>query len=609
MALAPLPVAIPLLAAAFAAATRLFIPGRWINRIAIATSVVTAAVCCVLTAQSMEGRIVYWFGGWEPRDGVALGIAFVIDPFGAGLASLTALLVTAAFLFSSTYFDDVRALYHVLMLAFLGGMCGFSLTGDLFNLFVFFELMSVAAFALCAYKTEEPGPLQGAINFAVTNTVGAFLALSGIGLLYGRTGALNMAQVSRGLDAHPADALAVVAFLLITSGFLVKAAAAPFHFWLADAHAVSPTPVCVLFSGVMVQLGLYAAMRVYWTVFAGPLAGMEGGLRNVLVGAGLLTALLGGVMCFVQRNLKRLLAFSTVSHMGLMLIGFGLLEKAALGGTAAYIVGHGFVKGALFLGCGILLHRFRTIDELDLRGRGRAGSPALAVTGLLFALSALGLTGLPPFGTYLGDLLIEHSAAKLGYGWLSVVFVAAEILTGGAVLRAAGRVFLGWGSAPGAEADERGRVEEGPETQGGHQRIPAVMIVPAVALAIAGLASGFVPGARHTAEVAAAYLHDGAGHQLAVLEATASAPTLPEPPVPSLIPMVRGFSAAGGAVLLALASLFRRGLSGSSRLPGRTVLARSIDGLRTLHSGAAGDYVAWLTAGVAGFDVFFLLLL
>ena len=169
--------------------------------------------------------------------------------------------------FSWRYFEQVGTYYHALMMTFLAGITGFCLTGDIFDLFVWFELMGVSAYALTAYRPEERGPIQGALNFAITNSIGAYLSLSGIALIYGRTGALNMAQIAVALARHPAGRLVVVAFLLIISGLLIKGAIVPFHFWLADAHAVAPTPVCVLFSGVMVELGLYGIARVYWSVF------------------------------------------------------------------------------------------------------------------------------------------------------------------------------------------------------------------------------------------------------------------------------------------------------------------------------------------------------
>jgi multicomponent Na+:H+ antiporter subunit D len=154
------------------------------------------------------------------------------------------------------------------MLLFLAGMIGLCFAGDLFNLFVFFELMSVTAYALTAYKLEE-STLEGAFNFTITNSIAGFLILLGIGLLYGRTGALNLAEIGRSLARGGAHGVVLMAMVAVMTGFFVKAAQVPFHFWLPDAQAVAPSPVCVLFSGVMVALGLYAAARVYWTVFAG----------------------------------------------------------------------------------------------------------------------------------------------------------------------------------------------------------------------------------------------------------------------------------------------------------------------------------------------------
>ena len=172
-----------------------------------------------------------------------------------------------ALVFAWRFFEAVGPTFHALILVFLGALIGFALTGDLFNMFVFFELMSVSAYALTAYRIERAASLQGALTFAVTNSVGAVMILFGIALLYGRTGALNLAQVGEALASRPSDGLVVTAFALITGGFLVKAAIVPFHFWLADAYAVAPTPAAIVFTGVMSDLGIYAVARIYLTVF------------------------------------------------------------------------------------------------------------------------------------------------------------------------------------------------------------------------------------------------------------------------------------------------------------------------------------------------------
>src|ERR671931_1642335 len=437
--LVPLPVAIPLVAAAGLTATGHFLGRRADDLVGIATAASATVISTLLILRSLDHDLVYWFGGWRPRHGIALGVAFDVEPLSAGLAALAGALMTASFVFAWRYFDEVGTLFHVLMLIFLSAMSGFALSGDLFNMFVFFELMSVCAFALVGYAIEHRAPLQGAINFAVTNTVGALLLLFGIGLVYGRTGALNLAQIGRALQGPP-DGLLLVAFTLLLAGFLVKAGTVPFHFWLSDAYAVAPIPVCVLLSGVMSDLGLHALARIYWPAFSGAFAAHAGSVRGLLVGAGVLTALVGGAMAFFQRDLKRLLAFVTIAHVGIFLVGVGLLTARGLAGTTLYVVADGFVKGGLFLAVGILIRRVGDGDELRLRGRGRAAPLA----GLVFLLGGLGLAGLPPFGTFLGSALIIRSAGDVGYSWLPALLVVATILTGGTMLRAAARIFLGW---------------------------------------------------------------------------------------------------------------------------------------------------------------------
>ncbi|GHD98493.1 hypothetical protein GCM10010339_05890 [Streptomyces alanosinicus] len=235
----------------------------------------------------------------------------------------------AVVVYSWRYFDEPpeghAGTFPALILLFEAGMAGFALTGDLFDAFVFFELMGAVAYALTGYRIEDPRPVQGALVFVVVNSLGAYCSLLGIGLVYARTGELGLAQIGAQLARHRPDALLSVAFVLIVTGLLVKAAVVPLHFWLPDAHSVAPTPVCMLLSGVMVELGVYGTARVYWVVFSGPHGITHAHLRAVFVATGVLTALVGAVMCWQQRHLKRLLAFSTVGHVGLFLTGTALL--------------------------------------------------------------------------------------------------------------------------------------------------------------------------------------------------------------------------------------------------------------------------------------------
>jgi multicomponent Na+:H+ antiporter subunit D len=551
-----------------------------------------AVMLCVIMVRTTGGDQVYWFGGFRPARGVSIGIDFEVQPISAGLACLAAVLVTAAMTFSWRYFERVATYFQALMLTFLAGIVGFCLTGDLFDLFVWFELMGVSAYALTAYRPEERGPIQGALNFAITNSVGAYLSLSGIALIYGQTGALNMAQIGVAVAKHPADRLVVVAFLLVIAGLLIKSAIVPFHFWLADAHAVAPTPVCVLFSGVMVELGLYGIARVYWSVF-GQALGHRAAISHVFLALGLLTAVTGAVFCFRERHIKRMLAFSTISHAGMFLIGIALLTPLGLAGAAVYVIGHGLVKAALFLCTGIVLHRLGSVNEPWLHGRGRP----LRVTGVVFTLAGLGLADLPPFATFLGKGWIEASAGP----WLIPVLIVCSSLAGGAVLRVAGGVFYGLGDRPIEDPQmAKEAAEETSETAGGKDRTPLTMIVPPAILVVAAIVIGVIGPLGHFVQAAAVRFEDQAGydatvlhgahitHPVALFAAGSTAVTATD--------VLAGLGSVLGALIMAGLGLYWRRLPLLRAYRPSASLASSA---RRFQSGVVNDYITWVVIGLA----------
>ena len=320
-------------------------------------------------------------------------------------------------MFSWRYFEEIGHLYHALVLVMLGGFCGLCMAGDLFNLFVFLEILSVAAYALTAYKVEESG-LVGALNFALTNTLGGVFILIAIGLVYSRTGVLDM-TIAGTLMRSP-DAIAATALALLLTGFLVKSAMAPFHFWLPDTYAAAPTPVAVLFGGVMLEVGLFAASRVYWLVFA-PVFGTPAALRYLLVGFGAATAVLSSVMSLIQRDLKRLLAFCTIAHVALFTIGVGTLGVNGLVGAAIGVLSHGPLMGSLFLCAGIVRQRHKSVDEITLFGR--VGD--LPIVGFVLGFAAVALAG-PPFSAmHAAESLIEDEARTLGFAWTPWLITSA----------------------------------------------------------------------------------------------------------------------------------------------------------------------------------------
>jgi multicomponent Na+:H+ antiporter subunit D len=603
-AVVPLSVAVPLAGGALMAGFSRLLP-RWARDLtAIAVALATTVLTLILVASSAGHPMIYWFSGWRPSGGMVIGIDYAVGPLGAGMASLAGVLASAALVYTWRYFDSARGRHHALILIFLAASVDFCLTGDLFNLFVAFELVAVTAFALTGYNAGHPAPLQGAINFAVTNSLGGMSVLMGVGFLYARTGSLNLAQIGQALTGRHADGLIVVAFALLTGGFLVKAAVVPFHFWLPDAYGSAPIPVCVLFAGVMSELGLFGVIRVWDTVFSG-LAGEPGPrMRAVLLGLGILTALVGAVMALAQVHLKRMLAFVTMSHLGIYLIGVGLLTPLGLAGASLLVIGDGLAKSALFLGVGVVQHQRASVSETKLRGRGRG----LAVTGVTIVLGALVLADLPPFISSAGHALLVVAAEQAGLPWMEIVIALSVILSSGAVLRAAGRIWLGWGASessrpdtgteddPGEEAEDRSDTADGRARSGRLRRVPLTMVLPPLALLAIGFGLGLTSGIEEHVASAATAFSDRTAYAATVLGGSI--------PAGGRVAVPASPAASAGGVLAdlgqVLAALGVAGIALDRRAVGlRRALAAGTGWLRRLHSGLVGDQVTWLVAGLA----------
>ncbi|HZD03405.1 MAG TPA: complex I subunit 5 family protein, partial [Longimicrobiales bacterium] len=370
-----------------------------------------------------------------------------MDPTGAVAVAFAGFVTTMALLYAWRYFDTTGPLYHALVLLLLAGLAGLGLTGDLFGFFVFLELMVVSVYALTAYKVEAAGPLLGALNLGVASSVGASFVLVGIALLYGRTGALNLAEVGRSLAGAGPDALLLVSLTTLTAGLFVKAAVVPFHFAHMDALTEGPTPVVMVLGGAVAPVILLGLLRIHRVVFDPALGSATRSVRDLLLILAALTVVVASCAALAQGEVKRLLAFTGVAHVGLGLLGLALPDPDALAGAGVYLLSHGGVLAALFALSGVLLHRRETTREAELRDRN--GGRGLGLEGGLFMAGGLALAGLPPFGLHAGGTLVGEAAGTAGVSWIRLVFLLGGVLTGGAVLRVAGRAFFALGPRPG----------------------------------------------------------------------------------------------------------------------------------------------------------------
>ncbi|MGH3508988.1 MAG: complex I subunit 5 family protein [Nocardioidaceae bacterium] len=573
--------------------------GAWprTRRLADVLTVLVAAVTLVAAGLAVHlsrgGGSVVWLGGWRPRHGESVGIALVADRPALLVVVLVAVLTLVALAYSWHFLEDTGSGYQVLMLTLLGSMAGFCLAGDLFNAFVWFEVMGVGASALTGMRIEEPRSVHGALTFAVVNSVGGSFSLVGIALLYARTGELDLAAVGRQLAGRQVDGLVLAATVLLFCGVLVKLAVVPFHFWTADAEAVAPTPVCVMLSGAMITVSAFALARWWWVVFSGAVDPAV--VERALLAFGAVTAVVAALMCTVQRHVKRLLAYSTVSHAGVLLCAVGLLSSQGLAAAGLYAVGHAATKGALFLVTGNLLNRFGTVDEHELHGVGR-GMPG---TCLLFVLGGLSLAGLPPLGTWTGKSALEEASHAAGTSWLPWVVAFSSVLTGASVLRVAGRVWLGLGPPL---ANDGGHGEEPENDESPRHRW--WLTVPPWVLLVAGVGV-VLPPVRTAVTSAAGSVTDASGYAAAVLQNTAlPAVHLGAAPLWTMPGVLSGVLSAVAAVGLAAAMIWSRSLA--PLIVVRRLLRVPLGMLQGVHRAHLGDYVGWLLlgTGVLGLLVF-----
>jgi multicomponent Na+:H+ antiporter subunit D len=415
-----LPLLIPMLAAVMAL---LAYRSRLIQRrvsVAGAAALLVAAIGLLIDVEQNGVQSVQ-IGNWP----APYGITLVADLFSALMVMLAGLLGLLIAIYSLSSIDQLReafgyhALYHFLLM----GVCGAFLTGDLFNLYVWFELMLMASFVLMTLGGER-GQMEGAIKYVTINLVASTLFLTALGILYGLAGTLNMADLAykfANIAAGAPPGILTTLALLFLVAFGIKAAMFPLFFWLPASYHTPPVAVSALFSGLLTKVGVYALIRVFTLIFVQD-AAYTHTLILVLAGLTMVTGVLGAV---AQYDFRRLLSFHIISQIGYLLMGLGLFSSFALAGAIYFTLHVSIAKAALFLMSGVVRHLTSTFDLKRMGGLYQA-RPILAV---LFLIPALSLAGLPPLSGFFAKLSLVQAGLELQQYVIVGVALGVSLLT------------------------------------------------------------------------------------------------------------------------------------------------------------------------------------
>jgi multicomponent Na+:H+ antiporter subunit D len=408
-----------------------------------------------------HGTRRYAVGGWPPP----WGIEVVLDPLSsfvaAAIAGVAAAAIIAARGPAERLYGPTVAAFYALALVAITGYLGIVVSGDMFNVFVFLEIAAIASYALVA--SAGGAALAAAFRYIVLGTVGASFYLIGVGLLYALTGTLNMADLSERLPPLAGSPLFLGGAGFVIVGLAIKMALFPLHGWLPDAYTHAPAPVSALLAGVGTKAAAYALARMVWYV----VRPLELPVPLLLTWAGAAAIVAGGVLALRQADARRMLAYSSVSQLGYIALGFGLATPGALAGAYLHILNHAVMKASLFLVIGAAVLRGGR-PRIEALGLGRA----MPVTSACAVIAALSMVGLPPTGGFFSKWYLLQAALETGRMVPVAVIVAGALLAAAYMYRFTESV---WVTASGPALAGEG---------------PASMLVPLIVLAAATIGIG-----------------------------------------------------------------------------------------------------------------------
>jgi multicomponent Na+:H+ antiporter subunit D len=391
---------------------------------------VVAVAAALVHQTDRHGPLELWIGAWKEP----LGIVLVADRLSALMLLVSALVTLAVLVYSigqgmtDSERETPMTIYHPTFLVLAAGVSNAFLAGDIFNLFVSFEMLLFASYVLLTLGGTGTRIRAGTI-YVVVNVVSSSLFLISIAALYSATGSLNLAQLAGRLDALPSD-LSLVLQLLLLITFSIKAAVFPLSFWLPDSYPTAPAPVTAVFAGLLTKVGIYAIIRTQTLLFP------ESPLTDLLLVAALLTLVVGILGAVAQTDIKRMLSFTLVSHIGYMLFGISLGSLIGYSGAIFYVAHHITIQTTLFLVLGLVERRGGSTSLIRLGGLARLAP----VVAFLYFVPAMNLAGIPPMSGFLGKVALTEAGLERGTP-LAYGVVAAGMVTSLLTLYAVGKAW------------------------------------------------------------------------------------------------------------------------------------------------------------------------
>ena len=471
------------------AAFTILLAGKVNKKAAFPISLVTIFIQLLLSLSILkrvltEGTIHYWLGGWSPP----WGIEYVIDALNAFVLVVVLFMSFMCVIYSKRSIEQEQphrmVLFYVVFQLLITGLCGITVTGDIFNLYVFLEISALAAYALIAVAGGRA--LKASYNYVIMGSLGACFFLLGAGFLYAVTGTLNMEDLSRLLPPLYENRAVQAAFVFFAVGLSIKVALFPLHIWQPDAYTYAPSVVSVIIATAMAKVSVYALIRVIFSVFTIEFIDTYVGIDVALCWIAAMGIIAGSVLAIMQTNLKRMLAYSSVAQIGYIVLGIGLAPMSAWGlvGAVAHILNHAIMKGCLFMAAGAFIYKLGLRDIRDFEGLGKKMPYASAA----FTIAAISMIGVPPctgFATKLFLILASLQATETlpvsGYFFVAVL-LTSTLLNLAYFWRVIDRIYFV-------------KSEEGHE--GGGQEIkkadvPLSMVVPMLILAVLCIVVGIL---------------------------------------------------------------------------------------------------------------------